>query len=354
MEKQDLSAAKTFWKTKLKEFTTPNILQVKQSSSNSTKPNWTQNEISLPATITNKLKTLAKNHQFTLNTLIQGAFAILLSRYCNQDDIVFGATSSGRPATLTGSESMVGLFINTLPVRVQVDPQASLITWLQQLQNQQVEALQYEYSPLLEIQNWSEIPRGANLFEHILVFENYPVDASLLQSQDGLKIEKVNSLEWTSFPQTMLVSAANELNFKIKYDSHRFDDFVISGLFVSFYTLLENIANNPQQTLIELSILTDAQQQLLTEWNSTEAEYPQQCIHELFAAQVERTPDKTAVIFACPESSRREDLKLTYQELNVKANQVAHYLQSIGVKPEILVGISLERSLEMVIGILAI
>ncbi|MEO1764739.1 MAG: condensation domain-containing protein, partial [Cyanobacteria bacterium J06629_18] len=151
---QDLSAAETFWKTKLKGFTTPNILQVKQSSSNSTKPNWTQKEISLPATITNQLKTLAKNHQFTLNTLIQGAFAILLSRYCNQDDIVFGATSSGRPATLTGSESMVGLFINTLPVRVQVDPQASLITWLQELQNQQVESLQYEYSPLLEIQNW--------------------------------------------------------------------------------------------------------------------------------------------------------------------------------------------------------
>ena len=171
-------------------------------------------------------KNLAKNHQFTLNTLIQGAFAILLSRYCNQDDIVFGATSSGRPATLTGSESMVGLFINTLPVRVQVDPQASLITWLQQLQNQQVESLQYEYSPLLEIQSWSEIPRGTTLFEHILVFENYPVDASLLKSQDGLKIEKVNSLEWTSFPLTLLVSAANELNFKILFTNRKLNGFV--------------------------------------------------------------------------------------------------------------------------------
>jgi amino acid adenylation domain-containing protein len=343
---QDLSAAETFWKTKLKGFTTPNILQVNQSSSNSTKPNWTQQEISLPATITNQLKTLAKNHQFTLNTLIQGAFAILLSRYCNQDDIVFGATSSGRPATLTGSESMVGLFINTLPVRVQVDPEASLISWLQQLQTQQTEALEYEYSPLLEIQSWSEIPRGSTLFEHILVFENYPVDASLLKSQNELKIEKVNSLEWTSFPLTMLVSVANKLNFKIKYDSQRFDNSTITNLFVSFYTLLENIANNPQQTLIELPVLTDAQQQLLTEWNSTQAEYPQQCIHELFAAQVELTPDKTAVIF--------EDEKLTYQQLNVKTNQLAHYLRSIGVKPEVLVGISLERSLEMVIGILAI
>ncbi|MEL6461118.1 MAG: amino acid adenylation domain-containing protein [Cyanobacteria bacterium J06621_15] len=343
---QDLSAAEKFWKTKLEGFTTPNILQVKQSSSNSTKPNWTQQEIALPATITNQLKNLAKNHQFTLNTLIQGAFAILLSRYCNQDDIVFGATSSGRPATLTGSESMVGLFINTLPVRVQVDPQASLITWLQELQNQQVESLQYEYSPLLEIQNWSEIPRGATLFEHILVFENYPVDASLLQSQAGLKIEKVNSLEWTSFPLTILVSAANELNFKIKYDSNRFNNDTVENLLIHFHNLLENIANNPDYSLIKLPLLTDKEQQLLTEWNSTQAEYPKQCIHELFAEQVERTPDKTAVIF--------EDEKLTYQELNIKANQVAHYLQSIGVKPEILVGICLERSLEMVIGIFAI
>ncbi len=343
---QDLSAAKTFWETKLQGFTTPNILQVKQSSSTSTKPNWTQKEISLSASITNNLKTLAKNHQFTLNTLIQGAFAILLSRYCNQDDIVFGATSSGRPATLTGSESMVGLFINTLPVRVQVDPQASLINWLQQLQTQQIEALQYEYSPLLEIQSWSEIPRGSTLFEHILVFENYPVDASLLQSQAGLKIEKVNSLEWTSFPLTMLVSAANELNFKIKYDSNRFDNYTIENLLIHFHLLLESIANNSGYSLIELPLLTNAEQQLFTEWNSTQAEYPKQCIHELFEAQVERNKNATAVIF--------EDEKLTYQELNVKANQVAHYLGSIGVKPEVLVGICLERSVEMVISILAI
>ncbi|MEM6402898.1 MAG: condensation domain-containing protein, partial [Cyanobacteria bacterium P01_D01_bin.116] len=343
---QDLSAAKTFWKTKLQGFTTPNILQVKQSSSNSKKPNWSEQEISLPATITNNLKALAKNHQFTLNTLIQGAFAILLSHYCNQNDIVFGATSSGRPATLTGSESMVGLFINTLPVRVQVDSKVSLINWLQQLQIQQVEALQYEYSPLLEIQSWSEIPRGSTLFEHILVFENYPVDASLLQSQAGLKIEKVNSLEWTSFPLTMLVSAANELNFKIKYDSNRFDNYTIENLLIHFHILLENIANHPDYSLIELPFLTDAEQQLLTEWNSTQAEYPKQCVHELFAEQVERTPDKTAVIF--------EDEKLTYKELNIKANQIAYYLQNIGVQPEILVGICLERSIEMVIAILAI
>ncbi|MBE9212891.1 amino acid adenylation domain-containing protein [Plectonema cf. radiosum LEGE 06105] len=343
---QDLSTAEKFWKTQLEGFSTPNVLQVKQSSSNSIKPNWTEQQISLPASITNNLKTLAKNHQFTLNTLIQGAFAILLSRYSNQDDIVFGATSSGRPPTLTGSESMVGLFINTLPVRVQVDPEASLIPWLQQLQTQQIEALQYEYTPLLEIQNWSEIPRGSMLFEHILVFENYPVDASLLRSQDGLKIEKVNSLEWTSFPLTMLVSVASELTFKIKYDSNRFDDSRISGLFVSFYTLLEAIANNPFSSLIKLPVLTDAQQQLLTEWNLTQSEYPQQCIHELFEAQVELTPNATAVIF-------KDDL-LTYQELNTKANQLAHYLQTLGVQSEVLVGISLERSVEMVIAILAI
>ena len=343
---QDLSAAEEFWKAQLQGFTTPNTLQVKQYSSNSTEPVWTQQEISLPVKITSTLKTFAQKHQFTLNTLIQGAFAILLSRYCNQDDIVFGATSSGRPATLSGSESMVGLFINTLPVRVQITPQTSLITWLQQLQTQQIEALQYEYSPLLEIQSWSQIPRGANLFEHILVFENYPVDASLLRLQDGLKIEKVRSLEWTSFPLTILVSTTTELTFKVKYDSQRFDDSTISNFIASFYTLLESIANNPQQSLIKLSVLTDGEQELLKEWNSTGVEYPQDCIHQLFEAQVECTPNGTAVIF--------EDDSLTYRELNTKANQLAHYLRSIGVKPEVLVGLCLERSLEMVIGILAI
>ncbi|MEM6402526.1 MAG: AMP-binding protein, partial [Cyanobacteria bacterium P01_D01_bin.116] len=148
------------------------------------------------------------------------------------------------------------------------------------------------------------------------------------------------------FPLTLLVSAANELNFKIKYDSNRFDDYTVETLLIHLNILLESIAHNPDYSLIELPLLTDEEQQLLTEWNSTEAEYPQQCIHEFFAAQVERTPDATAVIF--------EDEKLTYQQLNIKANQLAHYLQSIEVKPEILVGICLERSLEMVIAILAV
>ena len=343
---QDLSTTEQFWRSQLEGFTTPNIMQVKQSSSSSTKPNYREQEISLPANITSNLKTLAKNHQFTLNTLIQGAFAILLSRYCNQDNIVFGATSSGRPTTLVGSESMVGLFINTLPVRVQVNPQALLIPWLKRLQTQQAGVLQYEYTPLLEIQNWSQIPRGANLFEHILVFENYPVDASLLQSQAGLKIEKVRSLEWTSFPLTILVSGRNQLNFKIKYDSQRFNDSTIANLLVHFSRILESITNNSQQFVAELPLLTDTEQQLLKKWNLTSSEYPQQCIHELFEAQVERTSNATALIF--------ENEKLTYEELNTKANQLAHYLQSIGVQPEILVGICLERSLEMVIGILAV
>jgi amino acid adenylation domain-containing protein len=347
LRQQDLSTAQAFWQKQLKGFTTPNFLQIEQRLPTSSLPSWYEQQIALPVNITTALKSLAQQHQLTLNTLIQGAFAILLSRYCNEDDIVFGATSSGRPATLTGSEAMIGLFINTLPVRVQVSPRDDLIPWLQQLQAQQAEALQYEYTPLLDIQAWSEIPRGAALFECILVFENYPVDTSLLQSQAGLSIEAVRAVEWTSFPITVLVSAAAELTLKVKCDRHRFDDLTITRLLAHLQMILKSIAINPQQRLGELPLLTDAEQQLLAEWNSTQAEYPtHQCLHELFEAQVERTPDAIAVVF--------EEQQLTYRELNARANQLAHYLQTLGVGAEVLVGICIERSIEMIIGILAI
>src|SRR5205085_2478130 len=125
------------------------------------------------------LQALARRHQLTLSTLVQGAWALLLSRYSGEREIVFGVTSSGRPADLTGSEAMVGLFINTLPLRVRVPSGLSLIPWLKDFQGRLVELRQYEYSSLMQVQEWSEVRRGSALFESIFVFENYRVDSGL-------------------------------------------------------------------------------------------------------------------------------------------------------------------------------
>jgi amino acid adenylation domain-containing protein len=243
---------------------------------------------------------------------------------------------------------MVGLFINTLPVRVTLDAEQSLLTWLQQLQTQLVEMRQYEYSPLVEVQGWSEVPRGVPLFESLVVFENYPVDRAVLEGQTNLKVQINSSFDNTNYPLTVTVLPGSELAIAISYDCRRFDGATITRMLGHFQTLLQGMVTSPEGLLKDLRLLSEAEKhQLLVEWNDTAAEYPQdQCIHQLFEAQVEKTPDAVAVSF--------EGEQLTYRELNQRANQLAHYLQQLGVASEVLVGICVERSLEMVVGLLGI
>jgi amino acid adenylation domain-containing protein len=347
LKQQNLSQAEVFWRNLLQGFTASTPIGIKPITPHSTKEE--HQEIKLSAATTSALLSLAKQHQLTLNTLVQGAWALLLSRYSGEEDIVFGATVSGRPPSLPKVEAMVGLFINTLPVRVKIDAEQSLLPWLKQLLSQQVESHQYVYTPLSDIQKWSNIAPGSALFESIVVFENYPVEASLLNPDINLEIKKRGSFERTNYPLTVSVVPGEELLLKITYQqSYRLDFGTIKRMLGHLQTLLVNMASNPHQRLQDLSLLTASERnQLLVEWNNTETNYPQsQCIHQLFEAQVEKTPDAVAVVL--------ENQKLTYRELNYKANQLAHYLQKLGVKPEVLVGICVERSLEMVIAILGI
>ncbi|MDZ8184103.1 MAG: amino acid adenylation domain-containing protein [Nostoc sp. ChiSLP02] len=350
LQQENLSEAETFWRQTLKGFTTPTQLSVNKGARKllAQIDASMEREVKLSVATTAKLQSLAKQYQLTLNTIVQGAWALLLSRYSGQEDVVFGAVTSGRPPTLAKVESMVGLLINTLPIRVQISPEEFLLPWLEKIKNQLVEARQYEYSPLVKIQEWSEVPKDLSLFESIVVFENYPIDASLRQQNINLEIKGFHSFEKTNYPIRLTVIPGEELSLKISYDDgDRFDTDSIARMLGHLQTLLEGIVANPQQRLCELSLLTEIERhQLLVEWNDTQVEYPQDCIHELFEAQVEKTPDAVAVVF--------ENEQLTYRELNAKANQLAHYLQQLGVKPEVLVGIYVERSLDMAIGVLGI
>ncbi|MBD2559797.1 MULTISPECIES: non-ribosomal peptide synthetase [Nostoc] len=349
LQQQDLLQAETFWRLMLKGFTSPTALKVDRNFRDSnSKLDQSEQQIQLSEATTSALKSLAQQHQLTLNTLVQGAFALLLSRYSGEADILFGVTSSGRPPTLAGVESMVGVFINTLPLRVNANPEDFLIPWLKQLQTQQIEAREYDYSPLVEVQAWSEVPRGTPLFESILVFENYPIDSSLPKQSENLGIREVRFVESINYPLTMLVNGGTELSINIWYDCQRFDADTITRMLGHFGTLLEEMVANPEKRLKDLQLLTQGERhQLLVECNDTQVNYPQdKCIHQLFEDQVERSPDAIALVF--------EDQQLTYQELNQRANQLAHHLQKLGVRPEVLVGICIERSLEMIIGLLGI
>ncbi|MFM2060613.1 MAG: hypothetical protein RLZZ507_283 [Cyanobacteriota bacterium] len=346
LQQQNLAKAEEFWRKHLKGFTAPTQLKVNTFANSIT--GCGEKSIKLSSATTTALQSFARQQKLTLNTLIQGTWAILLSRYSGEKDIVFGSTSAGRPPKLIGSESMVGLFINTLPVRVQISGNELLIPWLQKLQAQQIEAQQYEYSPLVQVQGWSEVPRDLPLFETILVFENYPVDAALKAKATEMQIHDIRSAESTNYSLTLSVGTSTELKLEILYDRSRFHAETITSILGHLQTLLEGIVANPHQSLSSLPLLTSAEiHQQLVEWNNTQSSYPQnKCIHQLFEKQVEKTPDAVAVVF--------KNDQITYQQLNQKANQLAHFLQKLGVKPEIPVAICMERSLEMVIGVLGI
>ncbi|HEY9849779.1 MAG TPA: condensation domain-containing protein, partial [Leptolyngbyaceae cyanobacterium] len=349
LQQQDLSKAEAFWRQQLQGFSAPTPLIVDRINNSlfntAAEDNW--QHLDLSATTTTALQSFARQHQLTLNVLVQGAFALLLSRYSGETDIVFGITTSGRPPELPGVESIVGLFLNTLPLRIKVVPNAFLVPWLKQLQSQLALISQYEYTPLLEIQKWSDIPRGLPLFESILVFNNYPVDEARSQLSKSIGASNYQSFEKTNYPLNLVIKPGQELRLEIAYDPRRFEEEVITRILGHLKTLLENIPANSTGQLRDLPLLTaPEQQQLLIDWNSTQQDYPQSCIHQLFEVQVKRSPDSIAVIF--------EDQKLTYQQLNQQANQLANYLQHLGVQPNDLVGICVERSLSMLIGLLGI
>ncbi|HEX6719149.1 MAG TPA: amino acid adenylation domain-containing protein [Pyrinomonadaceae bacterium] len=350
LQRQDLSRPELFWRETMKDFTEPTSLQIDRKASRPALQSLEhgQQQHKLTPELTTTLEKLGRVERLTLNTILQGAWALLLSRYSGKDDVLFGATVSGRPAELAGVETMVGLFINTLPVRVKIPAGERCAAWLRTLQTQQLERQQYEYSRLVDVQAWSEISRGQPLFETLLVFENFPVDASLRQQNSLVQVDSVRAFGQTNYPLTLEVAPGTELLLTISYDRERFDDATIHRLLGHLVTLLENMAGNPEQRVSEVSLLTPTErQQMLVEWNDTDAVYPEFAgIHQWIEAQAERGSDSIAIVF--------EDHHISYGILNEHANRVAAYLRTVGVGPEVLVGICMERSPEMFVGILSI
>jgi surfactin family lipopeptide synthetase C len=350
LQQQDISGAREFWQKNLKEFSAPTPLVVdlpkyQHSQTNST---YHEQKLNLSNQVSQALQSLAKQHRLTLSILVQAAWALLLSRYSGEQDVVFGVTVSGRPANLSGVEQMVGLFINTLPFRVQVSSDTELIPWLKQLQQQMVDIQQYSYTPLVDIQQVSEVSGGIPLFESIVVFENYPMDKSVLQPNSSLELNQLETFEQDNYPLSLLAASGDKLSITINYDTSRFEEHTIERMLGHLQTMFSAIADNPQQIVGEIPLLTTAERhQLLVEWNDTYSEYPvDKCIHQLFEQQVEETPDAVAVVF--------EEQQLTYRQLNEQSNQLAHYLHSLGVGPEVLVGLCVERSIQMLVGLLGI
>ena len=356
LQQQDRTQAEAFWRKTLKGFTVPTPLGIDQVARRSgDRPDgYAEQEIAISVAATVALQSLAHREHLTLNTLVQGAWALLLSRYSGTTDLVFGSTVFGRPPELAHVDTMVGLFINTLPIRVQVSLNDSLLPWLKQLQAQHVAVRQYETCPLVEIQGWSDVPRDLPLFESIVVFENYPAGPSWGETIADLDIDHFRAFEQTHYPLTAIALPGSALVLRILYDCRRFDGATIARLLGHWQTVLEGFVAHSQQRLSAVPLLTASEQrQLLADWNNVALAdaLPQEqaqtvCLHQLFEAQAARTPHAVAVVF--------EDEPLTYQYLNRQANQLAHGLQSMGIARGDFVAVYLDRALEMIPALLGI
>jgi hypothetical protein len=209
LQQQDWSKSEDYWRKLLKGFSAPTPLLVDTIPSD--KSGFGQQEIRLSKKITQMLESLAQEHQITLNTIVQGAWALLLSRYSGETDVVFGATRACRHSSVAGSESMVGLLINTLPVRFCVSPDKSLIPWLKELRSQWVELRNYEHTPLYNIQSCSEMTVNTPLFNSIVVFENQDLNTVLQSRGSRWKNLHFRLEEQTNFPLTLLAYGGQNL-----------------------------------------------------------------------------------------------------------------------------------------------
>ncbi len=238
-----------------------------------------------------------------MSTLVQAAWAILLGRNSGEQDIVFGSTRACRRSTIPNSEEVVGLFINTVPVRVRLPGDSQVLAWLRNLREQQTAVREFEHTPLVDIQKWSEVPSGSPLFNSLVVFTPRLVGSELHDQGGAWLNREIQFNERTSFPLTLFAYHERELLLKLSYDQSRFTDTRIGACLRQLATVLEALAAGSHLTLAELpSLAVEDRQRLLVDWNKTERNFSDRCIHELIEDQVARTPEATAVVFGTSRS----------------------------------------------------
>ncbi|MGE8391444.1 amino acid adenylation domain-containing protein [Pseudomonas sp. BIGb0427] len=295
---------------------------------------------------TAQLSAFARQQKITLNTLVQAAWLLLLQHYSGRRSVVVGTTVAGRSLPLPGIEQQIGLFINTLPIIASPRPEQTLAQWLEQVQALNLAVREHEQTPLFEIQRWAGHQAHA-LFDHILVFENYPL-AEALQQQQGPRFGAVANQEQTHYALSVAVTVGDELQLDYDYACDAIGEQALQGLAEHLRTVLEQLPHALSTPLGELQMLAQAEREAVLQRAQPEppVDVPPLAIHDWVRQQAARTPQACAVEYA--------GQRLSYEQLNSAANQLAVRLREAGVGAEVVVAIAVERSLEMIIGLLAI
>jgi amino acid adenylation domain-containing protein len=344
LKQQNSTTAESFWRKELRGFSLPTSLAIGRATGDWLTKEYGCGEIAISESKATQLQAFAETYGLNMRTLIHGALALLLSRYCDDEDVIFGSRVEGRPPELPGAGSIVGPFAHALPLRVRVSPDAQVIDWLKEIQSSYEEVCRHQYHPVEQIKKWSEVPAGLPVFESEIAFDNDYGDGSYA----GIHVSEVKSFRQLNVALTLQPRLSPELTLKLMYDQHRFDEETVARMLNHLRTTLQGIAAQPEQSVHTVSLLDQKEyKQLVTELNDTDIGYPQdQCIHWMFESQAEQIPEVDAVVVG--------DDRLTYAELNERANQLAHYLRSLGVGPEVRVAICVERSFDMLVGIIGI
>ncbi|RJR28587.1 MAG: non-ribosomal peptide synthetase, partial [Candidatus Latescibacterota bacterium] len=346
---QDVGAAERFWRDLLSGFKTPVSISVAHDPSRLEKArgSFGKRDIVLPFDVKPKLKSFAKRNGCTLYTCFQAAWAIILGRYSSSSDVVFASVRGCRGVPIDGAAEIIGMFINTLPVRARLDEKKPLVDFLKELRAQHVSTRAYEHSPLARIQRWSDVPAGMPLFESLMNYESKPWNA-LLDSFGGDFLKR----EWdvrhqTNVPIGLDIYEEPELRIVVDYDLALFDEAAIDAMLGHFRTLLVEMAANPDRAVGELPMLSEKERRrVVVEWNETAADYPRgKTIHGLFAERASLAPEATAVAL--------NDRRYTYRELDERSNRLARRLRALGAGSGSPVAVCMDRTPDLAVALLA-
>ena len=343
---RDRARDHAFWRGALGDATAPTLL-APQLGRVAGETGFVREERSLSAAATLQLRAFAQTHALTINTLVQGALARVIGSYTGTDDLVFGVTVSGRSETLAGAGERVGLFINTLALRVRLSAGQPVVAWLRELQTHNAAMREHDHTPLYDAQRASGAPRGGALFDTLLVFENYPIDRGIAAAAAGLGIGAVDAHQRTSYPLTFEVSPGERLRIQLDGDLAAVSRAAARALVDRLARALDQLVGDPDQPLGRLALTTADERRQLAAWNLTRRPLPAAATaRQLFEAQVDRAPHAVAIVDG--------DRRTSYAELDGHANRLAWRLIDAGAGPDALVAISAPRSLELLIGLVAI
>ncbi|HYU32182.1 MAG TPA: condensation domain-containing protein, partial [Thermoanaerobaculia bacterium] len=356
LQRRDLREAESFWRESLGGFTAPTFIANGANGNGKAEgAAWRESQrrdLALPAAVSDRLRQAARESRLTLNTMVQGAWALVLAQATGREDVVFGATVSGRPADLPGVESIVGPFINTLPLRVEARPESRLREWLADLQRRQVEMRRYEHAPLVDVQRWSGLPAGTALFDHVLVFENLALPADRARPVPDLEIREEAASSLSNYPLMVVAIPGDGLTLSLRWGTEHFEATAVARMLERLASVLPAMTGangDAGRRLGDLPLLLEAErQQVLVEANDTHSSYPREAsIPELFAAVAGSMPEAPAVVEADGEV-------WSYGRLRQASSRLARHLAKLGIRPGARVGVAMERSADLLVAFLAV